>query len=688
MVIAVLAALKAGTAYVPIDPEYPDDRIYRTLETSGASCLITHQQVADRLSLSEGSLQNLQVVVVEKLDLALLPESKPAVRIHPDGLAYIIFTSGSTGTPKGVSITHRSAANTVLDINARFGVSEKDCVLALSSLSFDLSVYDIFGLLAAGGTVVIPPSLSAREPDLWAKMLHQHKVTIWNTVPALMQMYVDYVEDLSENRTEHLRLIMMSGDWIPLNLPDRIRNIAPETEIISLGGATEASIWSIWYPVTSVEPTWSSIPYGKPLYNQSFYVLDNSLSPCPVMVPGHLYIGGIGLAQGYWRDEQKTQAAFITHPQTGERLYRTGDLGRYLNDGNIEFLGRDDFQVKIRGFRIELGDIEAAVCRHPQVKEATIIAHEEGGDKRLIAYFVPRAEGAEVDSVVSDCQRSVLSEQELNWIEQQVNQGALADKVVLHVQHNRANNFEDIQDGSIDIVVMNDVQDFSSIDSFVNMLEKAMATVAHGGSIFISDVRNLKLLEAFHAAAQFRCAEDALPLAVLKQRIQQAVCQEENLFVDPEFFEAIQQDYPRIQEVQVLLKAGEMQNDVNRFCYDVVLQLDEGDSQPISDWMDWRDRKLSLSQVNEILDENQLNFLTIKNIPMSRLSHEKYLLGCLEQVEWTVGDVGVSLQQAEQGVNPDQFLHMAEGTNYTATISYDGAYQYAVVFQRIEEGLT
>jgi acyl-coenzyme A synthetase/AMP-(fatty) acid ligase/acyl carrier protein len=217
----------------------------------------------------------------------------------------------------------------------------------------------------------------------------KEKVTIWNSVPALMRMLVEDITSLGQRLPDSLRLVMMSGDWIPVSLPDRIRCLAADVQIVSLGGATEASIWSILYPIKVVSPDWQSIPYGRPMVNQSFHVLNEALEPCPIWVTGHLYIGGIGLAKGYWRDEQKTCTSFITHPKTGERLYRTGDLGRYLPDGNIEFLGREDFQVKVQGYRIELGEIEAVLGQHPAVRHAIVTAiGERAGNKKLVAYVV------------------------------------------------------------------------------------------------------------------------------------------------------------------------------------------------------------------------------------------------------------------------------------------------------------
>jgi non-ribosomal peptide synthetase component E (peptide arylation enzyme) len=223
----------------------------------------------------------------------------------------------------------------------------------------------------------------------------QQQVTVWNSVPKLMQMLVEYATGCSSTLPQSLRLVLLSGDWLPLSLPDQIRALCEDVQVVSLGGATEASIWSILYPITQVDPSWKSIPYGRSMVNQHFYVLNEALEPCPVWVPGRLYIGGIGLAKGYWRNPEKTNASFIIHPQTQERLYKTGDLGRYLPDGTIEFLGREDFQVKINGHRIELGEIEATLQQHSAVKDVIVTAVGESREnQQLIAYIVPKSKKA------------------------------------------------------------------------------------------------------------------------------------------------------------------------------------------------------------------------------------------------------------------------------------------------------
>ncbi|HEX5883437.1 MAG TPA: amino acid adenylation domain-containing protein, partial [Pyrinomonadaceae bacterium] len=384
--VAVLGIVQAGGAYLPIEATLPAERINYLLAQGEAEIVVTQQWLDQKLTWPD----DIRRICIGSDELAAeSAEPLPSVQ-RPEDLAYVIFTSGSTGQPKGVMIDHRGAVNTILDLNRRFNVGPNDRVLALSSLSFDLSVYDIFGMLAAGGTVVVPDAASRRDPNHWAELVARHGVTIWNSVPALMNIQVDHLSERGRESLETLRLVMMSGDWIPVSLPDRIKELIEGVEVFSLGGATEASIWSILYPIDEVDPGWKSIPYGRPMLNQSWQILNERLEPCPVWTVGELYIGGIGLAKGYWRDEQKTRRSFIVHPRTGERLYRTGDLGRYLPDGNIEFLGREDSQVKIQGYRIELGEIEAALEEHESVRTAVVNAvGEQRGSKRLVGYIVP-----------------------------------------------------------------------------------------------------------------------------------------------------------------------------------------------------------------------------------------------------------------------------------------------------------
>ncbi|MFF8993941.1 amino acid adenylation domain-containing protein [Streptomyces sp. NPDC014983] len=383
-IAAAYGVLLAGGAYLPVSPALPERRRAGLLHDGRALAVLT-DAATDALGWPEG----LPRPRVDEVRPEAAEGRRVPVPAEPGDLAYVLYTSGSTGTPKGVMIEHHAALNTVADINERFAVGPEDRVFGLADLGFDLSVYDTFGALATGAALVLPDPDLRSEPAHWSKLMSEHGVTVWNSVPAQMQMLVEHLE-VGGELPERLRLILLSGDWIPVDLPDRIHGLWPEARVVSLGGATEASIWSIHHVVDEVVPGAKTVPYGVPLRNQTFHVLDARMDPCPVWTPGELYIGGVGLARGYWADEERTAASFVTHPRTGERLYRTGDFGRYRADGTIEFRGRRDGQVKINGHRVELGEIEATLTAHPGVDSAVVVkSSDQDGAARLLGYVVP-----------------------------------------------------------------------------------------------------------------------------------------------------------------------------------------------------------------------------------------------------------------------------------------------------------
>jgi len=387
-VVAVMGVLIAGGAYLPIEPHWPVLRRNHILDEAEVRFVLTQPELNREL---EWPL-NVHRIDVKKESLALLTTAPP-IRQAADDLAYVIFTSGSTGKPKGVMISHGAAVNTIVHVNRLFDIGKDDRVLAVSDLTFDLSVHDIFGTLAVGGGIVIPDAAFSRDSSHWESLIQRYHVTLWNSAPPLMGMLVDGWESGSTSDLSSLRCVLLSGDWIPVPLPDRIRQLSPSAHVISLGGATEGSIWSIYYPIEKVSPEWGSIPYGKALPNQHMYVLNKALRPCPELVTGDIYIGGIGVALGYWKDQEKTSRQFLVHPDTGERLYYTGDLGRMLRDGNIEFLGRADSQVKLRGHRVELGEITACLQSHPEVGGAAVRVLKQDNRTLLMAYVVSNRTG-------------------------------------------------------------------------------------------------------------------------------------------------------------------------------------------------------------------------------------------------------------------------------------------------------
>jgi amino acid adenylation domain-containing protein len=374
-IVAVLAVLKAGAAYLPVDPGLPADRRRLLIESGEAIVLDDPATVDTALARTAGPRPVL-----------------PPVE-DPSRLAYVIYTSGSTGQPKGVMIEHRAALATVREVNRRWAIGPDDRAIGLSSLSFDLSVWDIFGPLSVGGALVLSAPDATRDPSYWAELLVRYQVTVWNSVPALMAMQVEHGLPAGHS----LRLVLMSGDWVPIELVERLRAEAPSASLVALGGATEATIWSNAYEIIGpLDSEWPSIPYGTPLAGQKLHVVNARGEPCPDWTPGEIEISGAGLARGYWRDSEQTAERFRTDVSTGERRYRTGDLGRFRSyrgwDGPtpIEFLGREDFQVKVQGHRIELGEVEAALASHPAVAQAvaTAPAGANGRDRTLHGFVV------------------------------------------------------------------------------------------------------------------------------------------------------------------------------------------------------------------------------------------------------------------------------------------------------------
>lgn len=383
---AVLGVLAAGAAYVPVGVDQPPARRNRMYRSAGV-----------RLTLTDGLTEEADdpprdIVALPIGEASAYPPAAGPVGVSGDALAYVIFTSGSTGEPKGVEITHRAAANTIEDINARFAVGPSDRVLAVSALDFDLSVYDVFGLLSAGGTVVTIAEDERRDARRWAHLAARHGVSIWNTVPMLLDMLLVALESGREPaRPERLRLALASGDWVGLDLPGRLGTAIPGSRLVALGGATEASIWSNAYEADRIDPGWRSIPYGYPLRNQNYRVVDGLGRDRPDWAEGELWIGGAGVARGYRNAPELTARRFVT--ADGDRWYRTGDLGRYRPGGEMEFLGRTDHQVKIRGNRVELGEIESVLAEHERIAQAVVVLIGQGAARRPAAVIVPASGG-------------------------------------------------------------------------------------------------------------------------------------------------------------------------------------------------------------------------------------------------------------------------------------------------------
>ncbi|WP_308409020.1 non-ribosomal peptide synthetase [Streptomyces sp. AC558_RSS880] len=391
-VAAVLGVLGAGATYVPVGVHQPAERAARVLEAAAATAVLT--DVPDAVELparADGS--SPRVLTLDAAD-ALRP-APPVLDQPVSSVAYTIFTSGSTGTPKGVDVSHGAAMNTLAAINARFGVQPSDRGLALAELDFDMAVYDLFGPLSAGGSVVLIDEAAGRDPQHWIRLMREHRITLVNCVPALLDMTLTAAEADPEGLGDTLRLVLLGGDWVGMDLPGRLHALVPEARFVALGGMTEAAVHSTVFEVDEVDPGWASIPWGVPLPNMRARVVDARGRDCPDWVAGELWMSGAGLAEGYRGDPDRTAEKFVLHG--GRRWYRTGDRARYRSDGVLEFLGRVDHQVKLRGHRIELGEVEAAAAGRSDVSGCVALVTGQPAQLALVAAGTPTEKPTETD---------------------------------------------------------------------------------------------------------------------------------------------------------------------------------------------------------------------------------------------------------------------------------------------------
>ncbi|MFI6447709.1 amino acid adenylation domain-containing protein [Kitasatospora sp. NPDC050543] len=392
LVVALLAVLRTGAAYLPVDPDYPADRIDYLLGDAAPALLLTHSAVG------RPARETIPVLVLDQL-----PERPAGLRREPEPLpgpaaadaAYVIYTSGSTGRPKGVVVPHAGIVNRLHWMQAEYGLTGTDRVLQKTPSGFDVSVWEFFWPLITGATLVVARPEGHRDPAYLAELIRAERITTAHFVPSMLQAFVD--EPAAAGCTG-LRRVICSGEALPIELAGRFRELLPDVPLHNLYGPTEASV-DVTYWQCVPEPGARSVPIGRPVWNTRTHVLDAGLRPVAVGEEGELYLSGVQLARGYLGRPGLTAERFVADPYgpPGTRMYRTGDLARWRADGVLEYAGRADHQVKIRGLRIELGEIEAALDAQPAVAQSAVLAREDRpGSKQLVAYLVP-APGAEPD---------------------------------------------------------------------------------------------------------------------------------------------------------------------------------------------------------------------------------------------------------------------------------------------------
>ncbi|MFV9635880.1 amino acid adenylation domain-containing protein [Mycobacterium neumannii] len=377
---AVLGILAAGGAYLPIGADQPAERTARILESSA---------VAAVLVCGSAQTNDTGVPVIAVADAITRDTDTQPVQTDPNSLAYVLFTSGSTGEPKGVELTHDAVMNTIEFVSEHFSLHRGDRSLALASLEADMSVLEIFALLRAGGAVVVVDEDQRRDPDTWARLIQQHRVTFLNWMPG----WLDMLLEVGGDRLTSLRVVLLGGDWVRPELIRALRNSAPGVRAAGLGGATETAVHGTICEVDDPPAYWTSVPYGTPFPNNSCRVVAADGSDCPDWVPGELWFTGRGIARGYRGRPDLTAEKFVEHD--GRTWYRTGDLVRYLPDGTLEFVGRVDHRVKISGYRIELGEVEAALKRVAGIDAA--VAAVIPGERDVLAALV-RTDDPAVDA--------------------------------------------------------------------------------------------------------------------------------------------------------------------------------------------------------------------------------------------------------------------------------------------------
>ncbi|NCS32797.1 MAG: amino acid adenylation domain-containing protein [Microcystis aeruginosa G11-01] len=784
MIVALFGILKAGAAYLPLDPEYPQQRLQFMLEDSQVPLLLTQHSLIDKLP----NHQAKTVFLAETWE-----EIKPMNRDNLTGkvtasnLANVIYTSGSTGKPKGVMVEHQGLCNLALAQIDTFAVSSQSRVLQFASFSFDACISEVLMALGAGAALYLASKDNLMPGLPLIKQLRDNKITHITLPPSALVV-------LPWDNLSSLQTIIVAGEACS---PELVKKWSQGRNFFNGYGPTEGSVCATIAKCTPVD---EKITIGRPIPYVQVYILDSHLQPVPIGVPGELHIGGAGVARGYLNRPELTQEKFIPSPfeeqglipptplnkggNQWSKLYKTGDLARYLPDGRIEYLGRIDNQVKVRGFRLELGEIEAVLSQHPLVQEAVVIARADQTsdhdhdqlNTNLVAYLVPALKDQVLpeqlaqwqSEYVSDWQKiyeesyskpqpqtedptfnisgwnssytgqAIPAAEMQEWVDQTVSRilgnqppqrvleigcgsGLLLFRVAKHCQeywgadyssatinnlehlcstieglegkvkllHRTADDFTGIPQATFDRVVINSVvQYFPSVDYLLQVIAGAVKTIADQGQIFLGDIRSLPLLEPYHAAVQLARAEANKPLEQWQKQVNQSVATEEELLIEPQFFIALKQRFPRISWVEIAPKRGQAQNELTQFRYDVTLYLDTDVQKTTIPWLNWQRDGFSLGQLQDKLKLEQPEYLGIRDVPNQRLQKALQILDCLENPPGvtTVGELRQLLEKNTGiGINPEQMWQLGEQLGYTVHLSWwegsqDGSFD--VVFCR------
>ncbi|MCR6482069.1 amino acid adenylation domain-containing protein [Amycolatopsis sp. OK19-0408] len=616
LVTAILAVLKTGAAYLPLDPGYPADRIAFMLDDAAPALVLATAETA-----VEGAL------LLDDPDvLTGVPDAAPEVALEPRHPAYVIYTSGSTGRPKGVVVPHEGIVNRLLWMQDEYGLTGDDRVLQKTPSSFDVSVWEFLWPLITGATEVLARPDGHKDPTYLARLIRERGVTTVHFVPSMLQVFL---QEPTAAECTSLRRVLCSGEALPLDAVTQFGQVL-DAELHNLYGPTEASVDVTSWQTSTAD---TSVPIGRPVWNTRTHVLDAALRPVPPGTPGELYLAGVQLARGYLGRPGLSAERFVASPfEPGQRMYRTGDVARFRTDGVLEFLGRGDEQIKIRGFRVEPGEIAATLATHDDVAHAVVVAREDRpGDVRLVGYVVP----ADTESTAAETEQvgewrelyeamyagaedefegwnssytgepiprdemrewrdtivaRIRSLQPKRVLEIGVGTGLLLTELAPHCESYWGTDFSaeviaslgrrvaadpalaervelrtadaadvsGLPSGFFDTIVLNSVvQYFPSGTYLLDVVRKALDLLAPGGALFVGDVRDLRQVRAFHTAVADARGGD----------VEQNLLREKELLVAPEFFAGLD---GVVADVRV--KRGRAVNELTQFRYDVVLR--------------------------------------------------------------------------------------------------------------------
>nr|QEO74285.1 condensation domain-containing protein [uncultured bacterium] len=765
LIAAIVAIVKAGGAYVPLDPSYPAERLRFMIDDTGARTIVTHSALEPLLRGIGARVGGVIRVDADGAALEALPDSDLDVPVSGEALAYVIYTSGSTGRPKGVAIPQRGVTRLVCHTNY-VDFKSDDRTAQASTINFDAATQEIWGALLNGGALVGVSRDVALSPQDFAAELRERRITILFLTTALFNQLARHAPGAFRG----LRTLMFGGEAVDPWCVRSVLEEGPPQRLLHVYGPTESTTYATWHLVESVAADAGTVPIGGPLANTTAYVVDEHLAPVPIGMPGELVIGGDGLAHGYWNRPDLTASRFVPNPfsaQPGGRVYRTGDRVRWRADGAIEFLGRYDDQVKIRGFRIEPGEVAAALKGHPALQDATVIVREDvAGDKRLVAYVVPRGARAEAaagaaweseriarwqqvyDTVIYDevaapddgadptfnisgwtssytgfplgpaamreqvdqTVARILATRPRRVLEIGCGTGLLLFRIAPHCEQftgcdfstvalefvdrhlsealrprvrllqRQAHALEDLEPGGFDAIVINSTaQYFPGLDYLQRVVGGCLRLLAPGGVLFVGDVRNYALLEAFHASVQAFQAPDGVSIEQLQARVRQHASEDQELTVHPTYFTRLAETFPDVSRVQVQLKRGHHRHELTEFRYDVAIH--KGGPAPAEaacEWIDWTADRLSIEALEARLRQHD-GPLACAGIPNARVANAVATLQALSTEPPSAASVTLPVDAA-RAVDPEDLWALGASLGRPVELSWaagraDGAFE-------------